>query len=136
MVPLMNRVGVLLAAATLTLPLALGGCGGDDKGSSGSATTAGAPSTSLQVVGEDIKFDQKSYEMVTGLENVALKNKGSQLHTLLIEQAGKKIEGFKLAAGPGKTVSGKVNLPAGTYTIYCDVVGHRSAGMEATLTVK
>ena len=31
--------------------------------------------------------------------------------------------------------SGKVELAAGTYTIYCTIPGHRAAGMEATITV-
>jgi uncharacterized cupredoxin-like copper-binding protein len=29
-----------------------------------------------------------------------------------------------------------VNLKAGTYTFYCQVPGHRAAGMSGTLTVK
>ena len=30
---------------------------------------------------------------------------------------------------------GKVDLPAGEYTLYCTVTGHAAQGMKATLTV-
>ena len=42
---------------------------------------------------------------------------------------------FKLSVTPGQTNTGAVSLPAKTYTIYCDLAGHRSAGMEAKLVV-
>ncbi|MGE3326653.1 MAG: plastocyanin/azurin family copper-binding protein, partial [Acidimicrobiia bacterium] len=57
--------------------------------------------------------------------------KGSLVHTLLIE----KVSGFKLQVSSGKKATGKVALAPGTYTLYCDIPGHRAAGMEATLTV-
>ena len=50
--------------------------------------------------------------------------------------AEKEFTGFELAVNPAKTKdSGKVELEAGTYTIYCTIPGHRAAGMEATVTV-
>ena len=127
----MKRVSALVAVATLTIPVVLGACGGDDKGSSSS----GGSSADLQVIGQDIKYDKKDYQLATGLKTIELKNQGSLAHTLLIEQNGTRIEGFKLSTGPKATASGKVNLPPGTYKIYCDITGHRAAGMEATLTV-
>jgi len=36
----------------------------------------------------------------------------------------------------GTSVDLVVNLPAGSYTYYCTVAGHRDAGMEGTLTVQ
>ena len=36
----------------------------------------------------------------------------------------------------GDTETLTLNLPAGTYTFYCNVPGHRAAGMEGTLTVE
>ncbi len=49
-------------------------------------------------------------------------------------------EGFQgdqvLVDGPGEGVySANVSVPAGTYTYYCSIVGHRAAGMEGTITV-
>ena len=129
----MKRVHALLAATTLTLPLVLGGCGGDDKGSSSGGGSSGAD---LLVIGQDIKFDKTAYDLTTGLKTIELKNEGALAHSLLIEQGGKKLEGFALSTNPKRTDSGKVNLQPGAYVIYCDVTGHRSAGMEATLTVK
>ncbi len=39
------------------------------------------------------------------------------------------------ALDPGKTTDVIVNAPAGTYQFYCNLPGHRAAGMEGTLTV-
>jgi plastocyanin len=135
MVPTMKRVNALIAVAAISLPVALGACGGDDKGSSGATATPSA-NGDLQVVAKDIKFDSKTYTMATGLHTIELDNKGSLSHSLVIEQDGKKVDDFRLATNAKKTASDKVNLPPGTYTIYCDIPGHRAQGMEATLTVK
>ncbi len=133
MVPAMKRVSGLLAITAISLPVFLGACGGDDGGSDGGASTSSAD---LRVIGKDTVFDKPSYEMATGLKTIELKNEGSLTHTLLVEQDGKTVSDFKLSTPPKKTDSARVNLPAGTYTIFCDVVGHRSAGMESALTVK
>jgi plastocyanin len=132
MVPPMKRVSVLVAAAGLTIPLVLGACGGG----SGSSNATASSSADLQVVGLDIRYDKKAYDLTAGLRTIELKNRGSQFHTLLIEQNGQRVGDFKLAAQAKKSASGKIDPAAGTYTIYCDVTGHRAAGMEATVTVK
>ena len=42
---------------------------------------------------------------------------------------------ISVALPPGKTEDVTVNAPAGTYQFYCNLPGHRAAGMEGTLTV-
>ena len=42
---------------------------------------------------------------------------------------------ISVALDPGKTADVVVNAPAGTYQFYCNLPGHRAAGMEGTLTV-
>ena len=42
---------------------------------------------------------------------------------------------ISVALPPGKTTDVVVNAPAGTYQFYCNLPGHRAAGMEGTLTV-
>ena len=37
---------------------------------------------------------------------------------------------------PGETQEIVVNAPAGTYEYYCNVPGHKQAGMVGTLTVE
>ena len=39
------------------------------------------------------------------------------------------------ALPPGETTNVTVNAPAGTYQFYCNLPGHRAAGMFGTLTV-
>ncbi|MSO78190.1 MAG: hypothetical protein EXQ79_01115 [Acidimicrobiia bacterium] len=77
-----------------------------------------------------IEFDSDEYTIPTG-GIINVKFSGAPAHTLLIEDA--KFVGFVLTSSP-KTAE-KAKLDPGEYTIYCNVAGHRAAGMEATVTV-
>ena len=57
---------------------------------------------------------------------------GATGHTLAIQDP--KFDGFELKSDANPK-SGKVQLAAGKYTIYCTVPGHEAAGMKATITV-
>lgn len=121
-------------ASAAALGLLFGACGG---GSDGNVTqpTTGAIDLTVKALdpGGKYTYDAKSYTAKAGTVNVALANEGKENHNLLVQGVDKKK--FKLAATPGETKAGAVTLSAGTYTIYCDIAGHRDAGMEAKLVV-
>ena len=121
-----------LVTGALLAMIVLAGCGGDDEpgGSAAAGTQAGG--TTVDVWAEDIRFAQERYQASAGAVDVRYHNDGSIIHTLVIED----VDGFKLeVTGHGDDDGGTVDLEAGEYTIYCDVAGHREAGMEATLEV-
>ena len=119
------RRTLLPLAAALALGLPLAACGGSDDDASGCTPV----DSELEVGAEDsLKFDSDSYEAGAGCIEVTYTNNGSTNHNLLID--GKS--GFKLSVGD--TDTGTVELPAGTYELYCDIAGHR-ATMNADLTV-
>lgn len=120
----------LLGGVLLTV-FALTGCGSDDETAATDGTSSSADD-SIVVVAEDIAFPETAFEAVAGEVQVQYRNDGSIAHTLLIED----VDGFKLeVASNGDVDDGSVELQAGSYTLYCDVAGHREAGMEATLDV-
>lgn len=85
----------------------------------------------ITVVASNFKFDQEVYETAgPGIQVDYVVDEGS--HTFVVE--GFEAE-FKLEAGAGATDSGVTELQPDDYVFYCDVPGHRAAGMEATLTV-
>jgi uncharacterized cupredoxin-like copper-binding protein len=49
---------------------------------------------------------------------------------------GAAVDGFELEVDDSSSEVGTVDLEAGRYTFYCDVPGHREAGMEADLIVE
>lgn len=116
----------LLAVAGL---LFAAGCGDDD--------AASAPETppvedAVRVAAQDIGFGADQYEVEAGEVAFEYVNEGNILHTLVIEDVG----GLELTVrSTGDTDRGSVGLETGEYVLYCDVAGHRQAGMEATLVV-
>jgi plastocyanin len=123
-IPMLKTIARAAAAASL-IALPLAACGGGDSAGSGSA------SADLTVHGLDaFKFDKADYSVHGGELTIALVNDGGQQHSLVIE--GKD---FKVLTNGHQTKSGKVTLEPGTYTIFCDITGHRQAGMEAKLEV-
>jgi plastocyanin len=117
------RRTITIVAAACTLGVGLSACGGSDEASDCSPATSG-----LTVEAQDsLLFDATSYEVEAGCIDVTYVNDGGIPHTLLVEGRS----GFKLAVGD--TDRGTIDLPPGTYTLICDVAGHRSAGMEAEL---
>jgi plastocyanin len=85
-----------------------------------------------EFVAVDIAFEQAPEEVPAGTVPMTLVNQDAIEHTVVIEELGdEKV----LEAGPGETDEGEVDLEPGQYTYYCDVPGHREAGMEGTLTV-
>jgi plastocyanin len=95
------------SAALIALPLAA--CGGGSSSSSCGSEPTGTAAVTVHAL-DALKFDQKDYTAKAGDVTIDYVNDGSQAHTLVVENKG--------------------------YKIFCDVPGHRSAGMEATLTVQ
>lgn len=122
--------GLLISLGTAGL-LALAACGGGG-GSSGSTDTV--PADALVIKAEDIKFDKKDYTAPAGQVTVALESKGAQVHSLVILDNDNTVVGQELRVNPGQTKLETYELPAGTYSLICDIPGHKEAGMTATLT--
>lgn len=119
----MNTKRFAILALGLIAVLALTACGGGGGGSPLSVT----------IKGEDIKFDTTSISAKVGQAvTVTLENTGALDHSFIIDALNVKIENVK----PGATGSATFTpTAAGTYTFYCNVPGHKEAGMTGTLTV-
>ena len=58
-------------------------------------------------------------------------NEGAAPHNFAIDALKISVD-----LAPGETKEVVVNAPAGTYEFYCNVPGHKEAGMVGTLTVE
>jgi plastocyanin len=105
-----------------------------EEAATGYTPPAGEPVATIEVDAlATLKFQADNFNTQAGINEIVYVL-GGGTHTLHFE--GSEFRGFKLAVGGNKTEDrGKVELKPGTYTIYCDVPGHRAAGMEATVTV-
>lgn len=87
----------------------------------------------LTVLMGDIFFDPKELTIPADTDvTIVLPNNGAAVHNFLIDEGG--IDSGDVA--PGDTVEFVINLPAGEYEYYCDIPGHRAAGMWGTLIVE
>lgn len=98
---------------------------------SGTAAVGAEAATGLEVVSYDIYFEPAEL-MITANTDVTLTlpNNGVTLHNFSIDELGVDVD-----IDPGATRQVTINAPAGTYEYYCNVPGHKQAGMKGTLTV-
>jgi plastocyanin len=153
---LTKRLLISLAALALAA-FALSACGDDGGSSSSSAdssssTAADTDTDSDAAAGSGGSGDAGTIQVEAdpggalawvktdltakaGSNTVELVNDSSTPHTVVIESdSGDEVAESDEVSGD--TTSTTADLEPGTYTFYCDIPGHREAGMEGTLTVK
>lgn len=99
----------------------------------GSGGGGGGGGTPIKIDGADLTFTPKESTAPPGPISITLNNIGAIHHTLVIEG----VAGFKkLEADPKQAPSETwADAKPGEYVLFCDVPGHRAAGMEAKLKV-
>lgn len=119
----MRRSIVLLMSLVLTAPFASFGVGGaQDSGLSDEVAT---------IVSRDIFFDPNEVTIPADTDvTFVLPNEGAAPHNFRIDELGIDID-----IAPGATQEVVINAPDGIYEFWCDVPGHREAGMVGTLMV-
>jgi plastocyanin len=88
----------------------------------------GAVTANIEITEWEITGD---LEVAPGDLEVTVSNTGTLVHNLVFEDGPRSVD---LNAGETATLEAGA-LEPGTYTIFCDVPGHRGAGMEAQLEV-
>jgi plastocyanin len=90
-----------------------------------------AAAEALEVVSYDIYFEPEELAIPADTDvTVTLPNEGVTLHNFAIDELGIDVD-----IAPGATEETIINAPAGEYEYYCNVPGHKAAGMLGTLTV-
>jgi plastocyanin len=96
------------------------------------AAPASASADALTVVATEFSYDPEDFTLPADTPvEIVLDNQGVIEHDITIDEGD-----VYIYADAGETVSEEVTLPAGTYTYYCDIPGHRASGMEGTVTVE
>jgi plastocyanin len=102
----------------------------------GGQQAAKGPGGTLKLAADptQLAFDSKSLSSKPGKVTIDFDNPAQLQHDVVIAEGGKQLAKSQLISQAKTTVS--ADLAPGSYVFYCDVPGHREAGMEGTLTVK
>jgi uncharacterized cupredoxin-like copper-binding protein len=80
----------------------------------------------------DIAFDPKELTIPANTPvDISLPNSGAAQHNFSIDALHISVD-----VQPGQTGTATINAPPGTYDFYCNVPGHKQAGMVGKLTVQ
>lgn len=99
------------------------------------AADSGAGASSAQdvtVAMHDIYFDPAEFTIPANTPvKVTLPNQGAAPHDFSIDALG-----ISVTVNPGETGEVTIDAPAGEYEYYCNIPGHKEAGMVGKLTVQ
>lgn len=85
----------------------------------------------VTVTAHDIYFDPDEIHVKAGKVKFVLPNEGAAEHDFSIDDLAIQVN---MPAGTTQTV--EADIPAGTYEYYCNIPGHKDAGMVGTLVVE
>jgi len=144
-------ISVLLVAATMSTAVITsgvpakegglkgthgGGAAAPNSGGSASAPSSSGGGSTLDLAadpGGALHYDKQALKASAGKVSIALTNGSPLAHNVVVAQGTRTLGQTPIRTG-SSTLS--LKLPAGTYTFYCAVPGHRQAGMQGTLTVR
>jgi uncharacterized cupredoxin-like copper-binding protein len=96
------------------------------------AEAAQAAAEPVEIVSRDIVFEPDEATIPANTDvTFTLPNEGVTAHNFSIDELDISVD-----QAPGATEEVVINAPAGTYEFYCNVPGHKEAGMTGTLTVE
>jgi plastocyanin len=120
----MRVLAVALGASVALVVMAACGGGG-----------VAQPAGSIKVSMSDYKFSPSDISTASGKVVFYLVNGGTVSHDLVIRNgSGNRVAASDLVSAGDSFVFTVSNLPAGSYTIFCDQQGHEALGMKGTLT--
>ncbi|MDQ7842670.1 MAG: cupredoxin domain-containing protein [Armatimonadota bacterium] len=99
-------------------------------------TFGGATVQNVKIVAREFAFEPKEVMARPGDVIFTIHNAGAIEHNFLVDDAAKKTVIKVAVIAPGESEEVRVGVRAGTYAIYCDLPGHREAGMAAVLRVR
>jgi plastocyanin len=145
-----GKVGAVVCVALGTL--AIGGCGSSSsKPSAGKVAVEKAGKVAVEKAGKleidanpegQLVYTTDKATATPGVVTITMANMSGVPHNIAIQQGSSgATQGPTPVLGASKSIttgsaSVTVNLKPGTYTFFCQVPGHRVAGMWGTLTVK
>jgi plastocyanin len=94
------------------------------------------PVSHLSVKAAEWSYTLSRPEVDSGEAIIELNNQGEDNHNLKLQREGSGEPPLAVPeAAPGEQTTARVNLPAGTYRLYCSLFEHDEKGMHATLLV-
>ena len=99
---------------------------------------AGAPTLDIVAApNPSTAWEKNEYEVAAGVVNISFTSPPGGNHNLNLTGPGAPYPLLwgEPAGAPADHLTFAVNLQRGTYLFYCSVQGHRSGGMEGTITV-
>ena len=139
-----KRPLVAVVAALVLAVFALAACGDDEESTPTTAaeettsSTAASGGSAIAVEADPsgaLAFTENELTGEAGSDTIEFDNQSSTPHNVYVEDADGNVVA-ETDTVTGDSAEASADLEAGTYTFYCDVDGHREAGMEGTLTVK
>ncbi len=91
------------------------------------------PGGRISVDAGDLFFENLVVDTTEGAVEVTIRNIGAAPHNFRIDEAAGDVK--KVEASGGNSQTDTLLLFAGEYTYYCDISGHRAAGMEGTIVI-